>query len=739
MIRRKIANWQPNTIALSVAAILSMGNSVCASDQTIAGAGAVAATTGTDRIVFTANVTGTVADGDNLSGALNGVSVVNNVGANSRGTLTFSGTSTVAGSVGATGAALAAINAGATGKAVTFSGDVTATTLTYSGDGTVNLNGNFTGTVAMGNGNTRILNVGAGKNVGAVNCTGAGGTVNFAGSTAIGGNLGNQGSCGLVAINLNGGTVTTGGNNLVAGDVNINNAAVLQLTGTNTAGFSNTFALNNSATFDLQNFHTVAWVSVTSASGTTLKTTISSATPGAASHGYLNLTAYGAANATLASGTNLVVSVNPGLTITSGTQYKIIDTSSASTYGVAISSGSRYSFTKVADANDLIVQAGAGAGYVATSGISSSDPASAAANALFPLTGIATGSTATLITYLDGLLATPLATEVKKLAPTPSLPIIQAASVATNGALGSVSSRLAVLRRDITLADAGGMTGMAAGNMSPDKEFWANGFGGVGKQAQDSNYDGYKASGLGLAFGYDRDFGDDIRAGAAFSYVDSKVDIQDARSGDWTKAKSYQITVYGNKEIGAAFVEGNATYGMHKFDTLRATPNSTQATGNFDASQWTLRVGGGLRMEYGAYKIIPMAGLTYSNLTRNAYTESGGGGAALEYSKLTSDLVRSDIGVRFAGADETAHVRPEIHLAWLHDFNSQKVDTVAAFAGGGASFTTPGQSLGRDGLNVGGAVTIAANRLSSVTLTYDYVGRSGYSAHTGQIVGNWKF
>jgi outer membrane autotransporter protein len=144
-------------------------------------------------------------------------------------------------------------------------------------------------------------------------------------------------------------------------------------------------------------------------------------------------------------------------------------------------------------------------------------------------------------------------------------------------------------------------------------------------------------------------------------------------------------------------------------------------------------------MTYGSYNMIPMAGLTYSSLTRDAYTETGGGGAALAYNKLTTDRLRSDVGIRFASADNTASVRPEIHAAWLHDFSDQKVDTVAAFAGGGAAFSTPGQVLKKDALNFGGGLTFSPNRLTNITVTYDYEGRSGYSGHTGQVVGRGKF
>jgi hypothetical protein len=141
--------------------------------------------------------------------AMNG-SLTGNVDAStgSAGTLVLSGTSTVSGTVGATNA-LTTINAGANGSTATFSSNVAATNLIFTGSGTVNMNGNFTGTTQLVGGGG-ILNVAAGKNVGAVTSTGNTGTVNFAGSTTIGGNLG-SGASSLTAINFNGGTVTNAG------------------------------------------------------------------------------------------------------------------------------------------------------------------------------------------------------------------------------------------------------------------------------------------------------------------------------------------------------------------------------------------------------------------------------------------------------------------------------------------------------------------------------------------------
>ncbi|HOW58748.1 MAG TPA: autotransporter domain-containing protein [Candidatus Omnitrophota bacterium] len=92
-------------------------------------------------LVFGGNGTVVLADSKNITPA------VTNTSGSAAGTLTLSGTSTVTGQVGAAGnAALAAVNAGATGKTATFAGDVYATTTSVTGTGTVDLNGSLTGT-----------------------------------------------------------------------------------------------------------------------------------------------------------------------------------------------------------------------------------------------------------------------------------------------------------------------------------------------------------------------------------------------------------------------------------------------------------------------------------------------------------------------------------------------------------------------------------------------------------------
>ncbi len=125
--------------------------------------------TGTGTISFDGTLTGDVTYGeagkvnlyDDLTGNVdfngkNGLLVVgdgvtvdgdiDNGGAAEAGTLTFSGDGTVTGAVGAS-KAIAAINAGVTGKTVTFENDVEALSISVTGTGTIEFEGDVEGDI----------------------------------------------------------------------------------------------------------------------------------------------------------------------------------------------------------------------------------------------------------------------------------------------------------------------------------------------------------------------------------------------------------------------------------------------------------------------------------------------------------------------------------------------------------------------------------------------------------------
>ena len=155
-----------------------------------------------DTINLKNNATFTLSNGVDLidTGSDN---IIVKVDINNTGKLTFEGTSTIDGEVGQSNKVLNTINAGATGETVTFNDMVYATTLKYSDNGTVVLNGDnssnanaegFIGTVDL-SGTTGTLEIGDGVNL----TTGTSGiqfanankaTLRFTGDTTVYGVLG---------------------------------------------------------------------------------------------------------------------------------------------------------------------------------------------------------------------------------------------------------------------------------------------------------------------------------------------------------------------------------------------------------------------------------------------------------------------------------------------------------------------------------------------------------------------
>lgn len=262
------------------------------------------------------------------------------------------------------------------------------------------------------------------------------------------------------------------------------------------------------------------------------------------------------------------------------------------------------------------------------------------------------------------------------------------------------------------------------------------------KAGMRDGFDDYQANSGGLSLGADTEIADDWTVGGAFTHAATAIDQQDTRSGDSTRIKSYQLTGYAMKDFGAAYLDAVLSFTRHDNTTQRATALNRTASGNFDGDQWSARLAGGYRMPLGGKtQLIPLASLEWSTLKQKAYTETGAGALNLSYQGTTTDSLKLGLGARLSG--ETAWgattAIPEVHAIALHDFGDARTDTTASFTGGGAAFTTTGQTIRRNSYNLGGSVALLTGRSSKVTIGYDLEGRSGFKGHSAQITGRWMF
>lgn len=383
-------------------------------------------------------------------------------------------------------------------------------------------------------------------------------------------------------------------------------------------------------------------------------------------------------------------------------------------------------------------------GYATAASIASGSTASGAANSLNTLAsaGTATGDMKTVLAAFDGYDATQLNSALKKTAPVVNTASTAASFSVASGGLNNVASRLAAVRGDVQMADSGAMTGLSAGNGSYSDHFWVKGFGSWNKANMRDGFDGYKAKSAGLSVGADTEMSNGWTVGGAFTYAATTVDQQDTRVGDGNKIKSYQLAAYAMKDFGPAYLDAMASYALHDNDTKRATALGRTATGSFNADQWSARIGGGYRIPMeGKTQFIPLASLEWSTLKQKAYTETGAGALNLSYNSATTDSLKLGIGARITGETNWGNsvVLPEVHAVAFHDAGDARTDTTANFTGGGAAFTTTGQNIQRNSYNVGASLAVLNGKKSKITLGYDYEGRSGFSGHSAQLTGRWAF
>ena len=379
-----------------------------------------------------------------------------------------------------------------------------------------------------------------------------------------------------------------------------------------------------------------------------------------------------------------------------------------------------------------------------------------AATVLDGLVGNATGDLDTALTALSALSASDQAIALQRIAPQTNRALTAASTQTISGALDTVQVRLdgvrsqgyvASLMDDLLsgkamLASADNLDGIAS-NDTPNRGVWGKAFGSNGRQRQDGEFSGYKANTYGLSFGADTRLDSAWIVGGAFTYADTGVALQDVHSGDSSNIKTYQVTGYASRNFDTWYAEGMLAYAQQHFNSVRDTTVSGVAQSTYQGSQWAARATAGLPLALNAdVTMTPTMGLELNYQRQNGYTESGAGALSMAVDGYASNRVRSVIGTTVASQmamGNGAMLKPSMHLVWRHQFHSGGIDTTATFAGGGPSFTTPGQSAARNTVTFGGALAYIKSKTVSFSLQLDGERATNYAAVAAQLVGLWRF
>lgn len=578
---------------------------------------------------------------------------------------------------------------------------------------------------------------------------------------------------GFGTMTIGAGTTTLNGVDSIAGLTTVDGTLVLGSTSGSSASLTSTSGVTVSSTGTLSGYGTIIGNvtndgilspggstagkltidgNYTQGEAGTLLVGVSSSGTG----GYSTL--YVTGSATLAAGSAVTLQKTASYGFAAGQRYVVVDAAASGTnynasslvYSIAGVSGAVVTGAAVANGSnsDLVVTVVSLDGSTSTSGgtstivsQTSNSNASSALKGLTSYTGITNSNLLNLYNATLALSGSEATSAGKKLSPTSSGSLGRAAAGVTFDTLGVVGAHADSLR----LADSGvggsAGSGLSTGDVAPAWGLWGQAFGGHASQNERDGVDGYSANYGGMLFGIDRAINDAWRAGGVVSYSNAAVSNSGSTSGNTTRVQSVGLIGYASYTAPAWYTNLMAGVVQQRYATNRLiniTGFSGNADGNFSGTQYVAKAEFGYPLAVGSVTVTPLASLMYSYLHQNAYTESGGNGAALAVGSTHATSVKSELGVKFERAYSSSYgsIVPDLKLAWRHEYDNTRVLSTASFAGdptGETSFTSLGARAVSDTAVVSAGVTLMRASNLSITARYEAEIGSGYLSQAGSI------
>jgi outer membrane autotransporter protein len=326
--------------------------------------------------------------------------------------------------------------------------------------------------------------------------------------------------------------------------------------------------------------------------------------------------------------------------------------------------------------------------------------------------------------------------------------LVQSTQASSQAVLDVTSAHIDAIR----VAQASGTgddsnSGIATGERPGDVAVWGQAFGGQANQNDRAGASGYRADYNGMLIGADTALNDQWRAGGLFSYANTSIANSGDNAGSSGHVSSYGLTGYAGYAAEKWYLNLFAGAAQQKYSTFRNVSFSGfngGASGSFDGMQYVASAQAGYPIKLDATTTVtPIAGVTYSRLRQDGYTETGSA-AALQIGSASTSSIKSDLGAKLERSFKTAYgdMIPSAQLSWRHEYRNTGLQSVGNFAAdttGTTSFTTQGAELEKDtGVLVLG-VTLARSQNLTVAAHYSLEAAGGYNAQTADVRLRYQF
>ena len=289
--------------------------------------------------------------------------------------------------------------------------------------------------------------------------------------------------------------------------------------------------------------------------------------------------------------------------------------------------------------------------------------------------------------------------------------------------------------------------GLSAGDEqnSTNPGAWVMGIGSVGTQKAMTNTSGYVNKLYGAVVGGDAQFNENILAGVAVGYTDTKVFHKGSQIGDRTKIPTWMISLYGMYNFGNNwFTQSTLSYSdsnVHNKSKAVVGANAGAITWGIASGKYHSKsagidlVGGYKHSFHDNYSLTPSAGISYSNGRDNGYTETTATGLGGHiFNKKTYNSTSGLFGMRLGYSHTTMNdltILPEVHANLRTRFKGKDPLTVSRLDGQVTPLTSTYKAP-KNSYTIGTSVT-AQGKMLDLTVGYDTQLSKKYLGHQGSL------
>ncbi len=285
-------------------------------------------------------------------------------------------------------------------------------------------------------------------------------------------------------------------------------------------------------------------------------------------------------------------------------------------------------------------------------------------------------------------------------------------------------------------------TGFATGSGDMSKSAWFKAFTNLADQDERDGVSGFEADTFGFVAGIDKEVSPGVRVGVAAGYANSDVDSDSANNLE-SDIDQYQLSVYGDYDLGAYYLEGMLGYAYNDIETTRLTVADTVANGDYSTNQYSALIGVGkpYALSNGG-TLTAKASLNYIHVEGESFTETGAGVNNQTQNIDDIDIAIARLGGSYAKEYKTDQGRiiPEFRAGVLYDLIGDEGSSTSTNAGGGAAFSTNGADVAQFGGTAGAGLNYRADGGKwDLSVNYDAEARADFLAHTGQVRARYNF